>query len=233
MIQDDSPFRRLPKNLNPKQVLFLDGIRHSAEISSLAYTRLCKTLMAISVVKDEDYPDVELFTHAFLDAWAMVDALHRFICLWNKQPKADTLPSSFRGSALQTKLKNIRELRNVSAHIAERMDHVLAKKGSALGTLKWVHARSQSPPNFRSYALIPGSFVAVKLQLTIPTKPFTKPIGCVSLVAGEYTGNLSNAYGELKKLIVFAEHTLNAQFPGSPKPQDVHGTDLIAKVDLN
>ena len=40
IIDEGSPFRRLPSELDRRQALFLDGIRYSVEMADLAHTRL-------------------------------------------------------------------------------------------------------------------------------------------------------------------------------------------------
>ena len=57
IIRTDSVLRQLPVGLDRKQALFLDGIRHAAEIMSLAYSRLTTTLTRIAQ-SDPDRPDL-------------------------------------------------------------------------------------------------------------------------------------------------------------------------------
>jgi hypothetical protein len=45
IIDDGSPFMQLPAALNRKQALFLDGIRYSVEMATLAHARLRRTLL--------------------------------------------------------------------------------------------------------------------------------------------------------------------------------------------
>ena len=44
MLNKDSILRQVPVAINPKQALFIDGIRHAVEIIDLAYGRLRDTL---------------------------------------------------------------------------------------------------------------------------------------------------------------------------------------------
>ena len=82
MISRDSILRRLPPELDRKQALFLDGIRHAGEIAGLAYPRLQATLTTIAVEQLEPERADPLFTSAFLDAWSLVDVIDRFRALW-------------------------------------------------------------------------------------------------------------------------------------------------------
>jgi hypothetical protein len=53
IIDDNSPLRRLPGELNRKQALFLDGIRYSVEIAYLSHTRLRQTLFELAHKRED------------------------------------------------------------------------------------------------------------------------------------------------------------------------------------
>ena len=138
MITSDSILRQLPPGLNRKQAFFFDGIRHAAEIVWFAYSRLQSTLtdLAFERVAPIDYAPV--FTSAFLDAWAIVDSIDRLRSLLNlvpvpKAPRSESDPLSF-----DVVTADLRNLRNVADHLAQRADYVLANKTAALGVLSWV-----------------------------------------------------------------------------------------------
>lgn len=86
IISDDSILRQLPPELDRRQVLFLDGVRHTGEIADLAYERLKSTLTQIAIQElslDELRP---FFTSACLDAWALINVIDRFRALWSLMP---------------------------------------------------------------------------------------------------------------------------------------------------
>jgi len=48
LIGDNSPLRRLPANLNPKQTQFCDGLRFTVEMADIAYQQLTAHLIPLS-----------------------------------------------------------------------------------------------------------------------------------------------------------------------------------------
>ena len=119
MLSIDSPFLNIPAALDRKQAVFLDGMRHAGQIVELSYTRLCQALTDLSVGGTTAEKPTG-FTHVFLDAWAFVDAADRFRCLWEMQPSASTIPDKFSPDAVRIQLQDIRDVRNVSAHLVHR-----------------------------------------------------------------------------------------------------------------
>jgi len=75
-IPDDSPVRRPPEGLSRRQLLILDGLRFAAEMATLAYERLTAELAAIARMQGP--PSTRAIASAMLDAWSIVDAVHRF-----------------------------------------------------------------------------------------------------------------------------------------------------------
>jgi hypothetical protein len=92
MIDFNSPLRRLPPQLDRKQALFFDGIRHSVEIVHLAYSRLQHTLTNFALNYEVTPLPSETFTSAFLDAWAVVDGIDRFRAFWKLMPNTERGP---------------------------------------------------------------------------------------------------------------------------------------------
>ncbi|QDV12795.1 hypothetical protein CA51_26810 [Rosistilla oblonga] len=81
MLKPNSVFRELPSALDRKQVLFLDGIGKSYEITAFAYQRLKAMLTTIPNGDLESASCRELYVPALLDAWAIVDSIDRFSAL--------------------------------------------------------------------------------------------------------------------------------------------------------
>ncbi|KJS82607.1 MAG: hypothetical protein JM58_14730 [Peptococcaceae bacterium BICA1-8] len=77
IIGDDSPLRHLPSVLNPRQILLLDGIRYSVDMADIAYTRLFNSLTYVSINHNSKEFDFSIFSHAFLDAWSVIDSVNR------------------------------------------------------------------------------------------------------------------------------------------------------------
>ena len=157
MLARDSILRRLPAELNPKQALFLDGIRHAVEIADLAHKRLRETLTHIATVDPNDLDLQTCTTHAFLDAWAMVDAIDRFRMLWQQLPNATPAELPPGAEPFKEVSQPFRHLRNVADHLSQRADFVVSKGGAALGTLTWFTGIDLTPPRGWMCTLRPGT----------------------------------------------------------------------------
>lgn len=77
IIGDESPLRRLPGQLDRKQMLYLDGIRYSIEMADLAHLRLQQTLLDLANHSNDSDPVHLYFVAAVQDAWSIVDSVHR------------------------------------------------------------------------------------------------------------------------------------------------------------
>ncbi len=121
MLSADSPFLNIPAQLDRKQAVFLDGIRHAVQISGLSYVRLCKSLTSIARIRNCDD-----FSHVFLDAWDFIDAVDRFRFLWQEQPSYSILAKHCQEKSSLSELQDIRNVRNVSAHIAQKIDQIVS-----------------------------------------------------------------------------------------------------------
>src|SRR6266487_2598090 len=137
LVHDDSPLRRLQVRLERKQLLFFDGIRHAIEIADLAYERLRDTLSPITL-NDQNAPFPKLrATGAFLDSWVIIDAVDRLRGLLQLMPD-EALANSANTRRFLEESNDVRSLRNVTDHLAQRADYVIANDSTALGILSWV-----------------------------------------------------------------------------------------------
>jgi hypothetical protein len=77
--------RRIPAALARNQALFIEGIRFSIEMADLAHRRLGETLPLLSRMEDPDGESPSNVS-AMLDAWSIVDSLHRLRGLLKHMP---------------------------------------------------------------------------------------------------------------------------------------------------
>lgn len=234
MLSINSPFLNIPVALDRKQAVFLDGMRHAAQIVELSYTRLCQALTDLAVDQTITVGSAK-FTHVFLDAWAFIDASDRFRCLWEMQPNASTIPDEFSPDALRTQLKDIREVRNVSAHVAQKIDQIMSLNSSVLGAISWVSIVSHAPLKVKTYFIRPGIMHgSVKGQFAIPSGEvsFNHGSGCISVTAGKHEAKLSVAYKTIRSTIKFAEESLKLAFQDSSLQQRLPA-DMFGSAELD
>ena len=239
MIRKDSVLRRLPANMDRRQVLFLDGIRHAGEIATLAMTRLRCTLTTIA----NEAHDVEmadgLYTSAFLDAWALVDVIDRFRTLWSQLPGRQR-PVTQSSPSFAEIAQPVRNLRNVADHLAQRADYVVAHRGSALGVLSWytvMHSQIKDSEIEEALfcAIVPGSWHPEKMRgrMANPAgESIELPSGFIHLSAGEFTANLSAVIPHMESRIDELERSLeeNLQQTGGLSMQG--GSDSLLKLAI-
>lgn len=234
MIAENSPLLNLPVNMNPKQAVYIDGIRHAAQIIEMAYSRLCNSLTEISFESSIGKRNSE-FTHIFLDVWAFIDNADRFRSLWVLQPNSHTLPNEFSKNEINSKLQNIRDIRNVSAHIAQKADQIVALNSSILGSISWFTIANESPLEVKTHFIRPGIMrgkITESLAKSNGEVNFTKGSGGISIVAGKHSASLSDAYYLVCSIIQFAEEGLS-QAIAKPSIENTIPRDMFGSADIN
>jgi hypothetical protein len=116
IITADSVLIKIPSAMSRKQALFVEGIRFSIEIADLAHVRLQSTLPRLTK-GDQLLPDDRLTASAMLDAWSIVDSLHRLRGLLRQMPgihKRDRIPPI---RAFFDATDKVTELRNTIQHL--------------------------------------------------------------------------------------------------------------------
>lgn len=233
MLSPNSPFLNIPAILDKKQAVFFDGMRQSIQIIELSYTRLCQSLTAIAYNRSEDLnPN---FTHIFLDAWAFVDSVDRFRLLWQLQPSADTLPLDYTPQLLNNNLKAVRDIRNVAAHLAQKIDRVLSTNSSVAGSISWVTLTCKEPLKINTYFIRLGIFATkIKECFSLPSgeTSFTYDSGNVILSAGGHEANLSTTYIFINSIVTFAEQYLESAFL-KPEFETRLGIDIFGSAVLD
>jgi hypothetical protein len=210
----DSPLRRIPINVTPKQAVFLDGIRHAIEVMDIGFGRLRNGLTK-AALEPPLPPDLPLVgAGLFLDAWAVVDAIDRFRQFYLRFPGMEYLAPSDQIPPLSETLQNFRNLRNVGDHVVDRADAVVAKGGAALGELTWLTGAQVLPKVVAWHCnLRPGT---LRSQPTIPSTPLETtldwPTDYICLKAGGYQGNLSQVRIHIAGRVRHLESQLNKTF---------------------
>lgn len=147
--------------------LYLDGLRYSVNMASLAYTRLRSVLTSIS---DTRNPGPTGFTSAFLDAWSIVDSISRYQKILRSLPGLKCHDPSIK--VFLAKTKPLNDIRNYMQH-PDTTDHFQKlEKGTRpfLGILVWT--RVYSLVSARVCSLVAGSLPYQKAIV-----PSVNPVG--------------------------------------------------------
>ena len=227
MTSAKSPLCRLPKGLVPKQLLFLNGIRHAAEFTSLAYDRLSDTLTRIARQELDATEEQQLYTMAFMDAWTIIDAFDRFQTLMNEfpSPNHDKELTKKNASSLA---RTARDIRNVADHLAARAEYVVSKQGTALGELTWFTFTEGRLDQGRSCAILPGGVPDGTTELVNPIgQKLRAPTDMIHLAAGEYRISLSDLVARVDGLTADLERQLEPQIPTEVPDSHTMPTDVL------
>ena len=229
IIDEGSPFRRLPSELDRRQALFLDGIRYSVEMADLAHTRLRQTLFDIAKEQNRGaQANHWSLVSAVQDAWSVVDSLHRLRGLLDQMPG-----SKKKGPGLQVFVRTttgIEDLRNAVQHLNHEIDGLVARNQPVWGSLSWFAALDPFNNFGASCSLITGTlFVkAASAPMIMPEGEVDLPVNLIVLSAYGHSLNLSDAMRRVARLIAGMENELKEQFSG----YSTAGADLITCVGL-
>lgn len=234
MINKDSVFRRLPPGLERRQVLFIDGIRYCAEMAGMAYGRLAATLTKMAL-DAQTLPEargaegrMRLIPLAFLDAWATVDAIYRFRGLVKLYPHQRQGHVDLPG--YREMMESVAGVRNVADHLAQKMTHVEAHAGAALGVLSWL--TFSSADRFYICMVYPGTPARTSVGVDVPPggTALEGPTDFIQLSAGEHKVNLSSALKLFRQRIAQIEGDLATQLRDAGVDHLSEGSDLFVQM---
>ena len=237
MLTTNSILRRLPPGLDQKQVVYLEGIRHCAEIVWLAYCRLEKALTMLVDKPGDASPEADDYTEAFMDAWTVVDAIDRFRQLWSMFPGMQFADCTVTRPSFADISQEVRGLRNVTDHIAQRADHISASGNPVLGLLTWLTISATSPDQAYSCLLAPGTTKKTSWTAVNPAgKEFTSyatgRTGLIHLAAGEHRSNLTAVIPEIRERVNRLEHALEAELIKHGLKDKQAGGDIFIRLQL-
>lgn len=203
MLSKHSILKRLPDGINQKQLVFLDGIRHAAEITWLAHTRLEETLTWLVDNQSEEGPNPDAYTAAFMDAWAMVDAIDRFRSLWKMIPGFQAIANNSNSPSFYQLSESVRNVRNVSDHLAQRAEYIAASGNPVMGLLTWVTYPCDARDEIYTCVLAPGTRKKIGWTLVNPAgmefiSTAAQRTGMIHLAAGEHQAHLSALLPEMQ-----------------------------------
>lgn len=226
IVPEDSPLRKPPSELSRRQVLFLDGIRYAAEMADLAYERLSDGLQGIA--RPEAEPSTRDIAAVMLDAWSMIDAVHRFVDL------ASSLPGLSQGTwlrLLRQRSSDALALRDDVQHQIERVATLIADGNQIWGYISWAATDENGKHTGKWLMISPGAdYVGDNWNFIGPNKlPFPVPPGRIRLNAFNrrvYLGRCVEAVIEAVNFI--SDELANGRVrPLDPAASDRRGADMV------
>jgi len=194
----------------------------------VAYSRLLKTLLNLSTVQDAVQKQGAV--EALLDAWSIVDAIHRLRELLQQMPH---LKRSLSVNLFLRKTTTYKDLRNSIQHLRGDIAVMANKDMPVWGDLAWVTALDREGKTIRSCVLVSGTIRRGTHPILNPLEiSTTGPVGSVTLIHNGHTVCLGDAVQFVAKITASLESALAKQIGNLPKTPPTSGADLLVTVDL-
>ena len=212
VVGKESPLRRVPSVIEPRQRVLFDSIRYCADMVDLCYTRLMAGLRSLSDIAAAE-KTLPPFTPFFVDAWSLVDAANRITPLLSAlNPRTSVREFEKYANAMA----DVRELRNSAHHLAARVDRFVKKRKLAWGSIGWVTKIADQPGKLRSHAIAAGSMrPRVRVDVVNPLGRMMRgDVDFVRLYGAETTVDISATVDAVVEIIGYLDQVLGPQFEG-------------------
>jgi hypothetical protein len=224
----DSPLRNIPTDVPGGQVMFLDGIRYSAEMLVLAYGRLVPELEHIALASQNDVsPGSRVYEAVMLDAWSVVDSANRLRTLLEGMRGIRRTPGM---ELFIRQLAPAEDLRNAVQHLRSEIPG--ATDEITWGSIAWVHAPTPDARQVQSLVLIAGSPRETERPAINPAgnQEVTVPVGAIELTGFGHSVSLTRIYLRLLEFAPAFEQALRAAFAN--RGPDTLGSDVVVSVSF-
>lgn len=211
LVANESPLKNLPSILDKRQALLFDGLAHAVDIVGIAYSRLRSTLHEIGEVgRAEPEPTATVY----LDSWSCIDAIDRFRSLLKGYKGGGIIPKDDPAfEAFLTSTETVRKLRNVTDHVAARLDQLVSQNASVMGEISWISPGEGT--KWHTWYIRPGVFQdQLRFNLLLPHAgaQIETPAGFIHLTAGGLEVNLSAAVHSLYIVVAHIEARLQQRY---------------------
>ena len=211
IIDPTSPLLRLPGNLLPRQAASLDGFRLAAAMTDIAHRRLCEHLAGVTGPESITPPRC---ASLFLDAWSIVDSVHRIrevLCqMPNLKQSTPTFQSFIRGTS------GAPRLRNTVQHLRQELERMSTGQSPVWGTLSWLALLTRDGRGVASRSITPGRVLTQTQPVLNPVgKQFHGPVDHITLRCRGHELCLSDSFRHVTTVVRWHERILGRQFPGT------------------
>ena len=231
ILASHSPLSRLPLNMEPTQRAFLDGIRIAIEMVDISYVRLCATLYSLTMktikkVLTTEQPGQNI-AGAMLDAWAIVDSIHRLRELVDRLPQMKRKKPSYL--LFREKTSKVHDLRNCVQHLKKEILRLVKENEPVWGRLSWFTVTSRIPPAGFFCMAISGTITPGKHPPFGPLQRVVHvPVDLVTLHAYGINLDISGCMDAVNTLAKGFEEKLGPQFEGLP----CGGADFVVAQNI-
>ena len=227
IIGAESSLRKPPKIGDQKQVRFIDAIRLTAEGVDIAYERLVDELSNFeNECERRDYKVASLV----LDAWSVIDSVHRLRGLVDNMPR-------YKGRAPSKQIflratKDVVDLRNSVQHLGTDIDSLAESELPVLGALTWIRPINEASGEMSVESLIPGQFYFVQPESHVQV-PDTVPdrLNHIKLWASGGSADISALVVAVDRLCQSLEASLTKHMDQLPD-QSRADSDIHAVIEV-
>ena len=189
-------------------------------IKNLRYENRTKEVFRL-VVEDSAYAgtyDIE-----------MPDKFDEIDCIVN-------INEEFSESKVKEKLQLVREIRNVLAHVAQKVDRLASLNSSVSGELSWVVIHNESPLTVKTYFIRSGVFLKkLNFQFALPVGNIhfnEHKIGLIEFKAEENVVDLVSVYSYTNSIVKYLEYFLT-DIIQKMNFQDVCSSEVFGSAELD
>ena len=227
MISADAPLLRIPVQMETVQAGFLDAIRLSAEIGGLAYARLSHCLEIVGLRNEGLLPIPGEVAGLFLDAWSVVDAVHRIRELLLQMRGVKRSMPAWQLFIRET--EDVNSLRNTVQHLSNEIAEMTRNGWSTWGRLGWLQLMNSEMTRCRSFCLSPGKVITHTQPALNPCgKQFYGRVDHVHLYSKGDCLDLSLAVRRTSAMIELIERNLSTKFPNP----EHSGSDTLVFLEV-
>jgi hypothetical protein len=216
-----------------RQALFFDGIRFAIEAADVAHQRLRVTLQTLSGKLDAPDPMHAETPAAIVDAWSIVDSVHRLRGLLLKVPglvKRQRWPA-YR--AFEEQSRPVEALRNAAQHLDTEIEAIATANWPVWGVLHWFildgERRGGRICTLVGGRIVPESVTPIPVPAGRAMPEEELPLGLITLSTHIGEICLSDTMLRLKQVAAELEASLAAQ-----QGADIvtTGSDVLIGVEI-
>ncbi|MGO9095455.1 MAG: hypothetical protein ACLQGV_09550 [Bryobacteraceae bacterium] len=210
----ESPLRNLPAVLQRRQLLFLEATRFTIDTIDLAYLRLAETLPRLAAnIEDGDLQGHPSSVSAMLDAWAIMDSLHRLRGIIEALPGLQAKKRNPKVRSFLENTANVPPLRNTIQHLNTEISGVVEDKNWAVfGSLSWVIVEPEVS-RLLSCFYLPGTPTGSHSVINpVGRRLWRSPVDSITIERSGISVNVSDAVRSVSRLAAFLEKSLGKAF---------------------
>jgi len=229
IVGPDSSLRKIPTALVRKQALFIEGIRFSIEMADLAHRRLL-TILPLLTKMENVSQEAPSGVSAMLDAWSIVDSLHRLRGLVTHMPNIEKRNRAPSIRAFFDATDKVTELRNTIQHLDTTIPGIVDDQNWAvLGSLTW-GVVDPSTDQITSSCFMPGAPLGSRSLINPLNRPkWHVPVDGITLERSGVSLCLSDAMRSVERLTKSLEEALTNSLDQLPH-QGHHAADVTVNL---